>query len=66
MNLPHDIHRCLGWRAEDETISPGCVDCERRLAGIEDYLHGGRRILWMAPTMADPCPEQLLSKGAKR
>lgn len=62
MSLPHDIHRCRGFRAEDETLAASCVNCERRIDGIADYMRGARDILWMAPTQQEPCPEALLPK----
>lgn len=59
--LPADIHRCRGIGTDQGTPDADCLDCERRTAGIADYM-GGRKVWWMAPPSERPCPEILRPK----
>lgn len=61
MSLPADIHRCRGIGTDEGQPDQSCLDCERRIAGIADYM-AGRRGWWMAPPTERPCPEKLEQK----
>jgi hypothetical protein len=58
MILPADIARCRGFGTDDGAPDQECLDCERRTAGIADYM-AGRRGWWMAPPSEKPCQEKL-------
>jgi hypothetical protein len=64
MSLPRDIHRCIGFGTAEGKPDGDCLDCARRVAGIADYVHGDRSVLWMAPKTERPCPERLEPKHA--
>jgi hypothetical protein len=61
VTLPADIHRCRGLGTESGQPDASCLDCERRIAGIADYL-AGRRCWWMPVPTEQPCPEKLEGK----
>ncbi|HEX8924925.1 MAG TPA: hypothetical protein VF786_03995 [Terriglobales bacterium] len=65
MTLPADVHRCIGIGTADGKPESECLACERRTAGIADYVHGSRSVLWMAPPTQRPCPAMLEPKGAR-
>jgi hypothetical protein len=58
MSLPADIARCRGTGTDAGQPDGSCLDCERRTAGIADYL-AGKRGWWMAPPTEQPCSERL-------
>jgi hypothetical protein len=59
MTLPADIHRCRGIGTSEGAPDGECLECERRTAGIADYMAGRRDVLWMAPIADKPCPQKL-------
>jgi hypothetical protein len=59
VTLAADIHRCIGFGTAEGTPESACLDCDRRIAGISEYVHGSHSVLWMAPPTQRPCPEKL-------
>jgi hypothetical protein len=59
MTLARDIARCIGYGTAEGKPESECLDCDRRTAGIAEYVHGERAVLWMAPPSERPCPEKL-------
>jgi hypothetical protein len=57
--LAHDIARCRGIGTDAGEPQAECLDCERRQAGIADYMAGKRDVWWMAPPSELPCAEKL-------
>lgn len=68
MNLPNDIARCRGRKAEVKTgdwpfpsTDAECVNCARRLAGVGNFVRG-EAVNWMEPPTGSPCPEKMEPK----
>jgi hypothetical protein len=66
MTLAADIARCIGIGTAEGAPDSECLDCERRTAGIAEYVHGGHSILWMPVPQKRPCPEKLVPLERKR